>query len=79
MKLDRFNVPDSQKQNTKAAIEKYGYSEADFEWLHGESHIPSESVYIIYRPTGFRRMYDGTHWEREFEEDLKNHIFTTEP
>jgi hypothetical protein len=79
MKLDRFNVPDSQKQTTKAAIEKHGYSEEDFEWLHGQSNIPTESVYVIYKPTGFRRMYDGSQWEREFEEDLKDQIFTAEP
>lgn len=80
MKLDRFNVLDSQKQNTKAALEKYGYSEDDFEWLHGQSHIPgAEAVYVIYKPTGFRRMYDAAKWESEFEEDLKSQIFTPVP
>ena len=32
-------------------------------------------VYVVYVPTGFRRMYTGTNWETEFEEDLRNQIF----
>ena len=83
MKPDGFRIPDSQKASARVALEKYGYSEADFEWVHtqdsfinGESRLPrGETVYVIYKPTGFRRMYDGANWETEFEEDLKNHIF----
>ena len=77
MKLDGFRISDSQKDNARVALEKYGFSEDDFEWVHsGESHLPGgETVYVIYKPTGFRRMYDGVNWETEFEEDLKNQIF----
>ncbi len=83
MKLDGFRVSDSQKGSARAALEKYGYSEDDFEWIQtedsllgGEGRIPgTETVYVIYNPTGFRRMYDGANWETEFEEDLKNQIF----
>jgi hypothetical protein len=58
-------------------LENYGYSEDDFEWdRSGQGHMPGgETVYVIYKPTGFRRMYDGASWEKEFEEDLKNQIF----
>ena len=77
MQSDRSRISDSQKRSARVALEKYGYSEDDFEWVHsGESHTPSdETVYIIYKPTGFRRMYDGANWETEFEEDIKNQIF----
>jgi hypothetical protein len=83
MKLDGFHVLDSQKESARVALEKYGYSEDDFEWvqtqdstLGGEGHIPgAETVYVIHKPTGFRRMYGGANWETEFEEDLKNQIF----
>lgn len=77
MQSDGSRIPDSQKASARVALEKYGYSEDDFEWVHsGESQIPGgETVYVIYRPTGFRRMYDGASWETEFEEDLKNQIF----
>ena len=85
MKLNELRVPDSQKESTRSALEKYGHSEDDFEWiqtqdsfLSGEGRIPgAETVYVIYNPTGFRRMYDGPNWEIEFEEDLKNQIFKT--
>ena len=70
MQSDGSRIPDSQKARARVALEKYGYSEDDFEWVHS-----GETVYVIYRPTGFRRMYDGVDWETEFEEDLKNHIF----
>jgi hypothetical protein len=82
MKLDGSRISDSQKESARVALEKYGYSEDDFEWVHtrdgflsGEGHIPDGTVYVIYKPTGFRRMYDGASWETEFEEDLKNQIF----
>jgi hypothetical protein len=39
----------------------------------------AERVYVIYSPTGFRRMYDGANWETELEEDLKNRIFESGP
>lgn len=77
MQSDRSRIPDSQKASARVALEKYGYSKDDFEWVYsGERQIPGgETVYVIYRPTGFRRMYDGASWETEFEEDLKNQIF----
>ena len=77
MQSDGSRIPDSQKESARVALEKYGYSEDDFEWVRsGQSHIPGEeTVYVIYKPTGFRRMYDGANWETEFEEDLKNQIF----
>ena len=83
MKVDGFRISDSQKESARVALGKYGYSEDDFEWVHtqdslssGEGHIPNaETVYAIYKPSGFRRMYDGANWEAEFEEDLKNEIF----
>jgi hypothetical protein len=56
----------------KFRIENYGYSKNDFEVLHGQGE-----VYVTYNPTGFRRMYDEATWEEEFEEDLKNKIFTS--
>lgn len=56
----------------KLKVESYGYSESDFEWIHGK-----DEVYLTYKPTGFRRMYYGEDWESEFEEDLKNRIFTS--
>lgn len=81
MKLDGFRMSDSQKQSAKITLEKYGYSWADFEWVRaqdssGEGHLPyEETVYVIYTPSGFRRMYTGANWETEFEEDLRNQIF----
>ena len=83
MKFDGSRLSDSQKESARAAFEKHGYSEDDFELVHGqdsssggEANIPgTETVYVIYKPTGFRRMYDGTDWGTEFEEDLKNQIF----
>ena len=83
MKVDGFRISDSQKESARVALEKYGYSEDDFEWVHtqdslssGEGHSPNaETVYAIHKPSGFRRMYDGANWETEFEEDLKNQIF----
>ncbi|HEX5732128.1 MAG TPA: hypothetical protein VF131_04755 [Blastocatellia bacterium] len=83
MKPDGTRISDSQKGRARVALEQYGYSEDDFEWVRtqdslisGESRPPGgETVYVIYKPTGFRRMYDGANWETEFEEDLKNQIF----
>jgi hypothetical protein len=83
MKLDEFRISDSQKESASVALEKYGYSEDDFEWVHTQDRLlneeghtsDAETVYVIYKPTGFRRMYDGPNWETEFEEDLKNQIF----
>jgi hypothetical protein len=82
MKLEGFGISDSQKQSARVAVKKYGYPEYDFEWvraqdIRGEGHIPfEETVYVIYTPSGFRRMYTGANWETEFEEDLRNQIFT---
>lgn len=84
MKLDGVRVSDSQKEDARLALKRYGYSEDDFEWvqtqdsfLSGEALTPgAETVYVIYKPTGFRRMYAGEDWETEFEEDLKNQIFS---
>ena len=81
MKLDGFRISDSQKQSARVALEKYGYPEDDFEWVRaqdssGEGHTPDEeTVYVIYTPSGFRRMYTGANWETEFEEDQRNQIF----
>jgi hypothetical protein len=81
MKLDGFSISDSQKQSARVSLEKYGYPEDDFEWVRtqdssGDGRIPDEEpVYVIYRPSGFRRMYTGSNWETEFEEDLRNQIF----
>ena len=81
MKLNGFRISDSRKQSARIALEKYGYPEDAFEWVRtqdmsGEGDIPdAEAVYVIYVPTGFRRMYTGTNWETEFEEDLRNQIF----
>lgn len=83
MKLEEFHITDSQKERIRVALEQHGYSEHDFEWiaaqmsfLSGEAHIPgTETMYVIYKPTGFRRMYDGVTWETEFEEDVKNQLF----
>lgn len=75
MKPDGFHLSDSQRGSLKIAWEKYGYSEGDFEVLQGQT--PEEAVYVTYKPTGFRRMYDGTSWKSDFEEDLKNRIFTS--
>jgi hypothetical protein len=87
MKLDGFRVSDAQKESARVALDKYGYSEDDFEWVHtqdsflsGEGRIPDgETVYVIYKPTGFRRMYVGASWESQFEEDLKNQLFKPGP
>jgi hypothetical protein len=83
MKLDGFPISDSQKESIRVALEQYGYSEDDFEWVDTQGGSPSgkdllpgaETMYVIYKPTGFRRMYDGASWETEFEEDVKNRIF----
>jgi hypothetical protein len=77
MESDGSRIPDSQKASARVAVEKYGYREEDFEWVGScESQKGGEeTVYVIYKPTGFRRMYDGAGWETEFEEDLKNQIF----
>lgn len=83
MKLDEFRISDSQKESARIALAKYGYSQDDFDWvdtqdsfLGGEDQAPdAEAVYVIYKPTGFRRMYGEANWETEFEEDLKNQIF----
>jgi len=81
MKLDGFHISDSQKESARAALEQYGYSMDDFEWIPAEEPAHSEAtdyagtVYVIYKPTGFRRMYEGAGWAIEFEEDLKNQIF----
>lgn len=56
----------------KLRVENYGYAEDDFEYIHGQGE-----VYVTYKPTGFRRMYDEANWENEFEEDLKNQIFAS--
>jgi hypothetical protein len=52
------------------SVVDYGHSEGDFEYVKDD-----EAVYVIYKPTGFRRMYDAASWKDEFEEDLKNRIF----
>ena len=70
MQSDGSRIPDSQKASARVALEKYGYSKDDFEWVDS-----GETVYVIYKPTGFRRMYERASWETEFEEDLKNQIF----
>lgn len=83
MKPDGFHISGSQKESARVALEKYGYPESDFEWVQAqdnslsrENHSPdAETVYVIYKPNGFRRMYDGGNWETEFEEDLRNQIF----
>lgn len=81
MKLDRFRVSDPQKETARAALEQYGYSMDDFEWIPAEEPAHSEvsddagTVYVIYKPTGFRRMYEGAEWATEFAEDLQNQIF----
>ena len=83
MKLDEFRISDSQKESARVALEKYGYTEGDFEWvgtqdssLGGEDRAPdAKTVYVIYKPTGFRRMYAEANWETEFQDDLKNQIF----
>jgi hypothetical protein len=63
-----------------AALEKYGYSEDDFELVRSqEGSQGAQPVYVIYKPTGFRRMYDGADWQTGFEEDLKNRIFKPGP
>ncbi|HET9530487.1 MAG TPA: hypothetical protein VFQ92_09055 [Blastocatellia bacterium] len=70
-----------QKKSMKTILEKYGYFEDVFEFVRteggslNEGGPVAEKVYVIYSPTGFRRMYDGANWETEFEEDLKNRIF----
>ena len=82
MKLEGFGISNSQKQSCRVALQKYGYPEEDFEWVRAqdsseEGNIPDEeTVYVIYTPSGFRRMYTGANWENECEEDLKNQIFT---
>ena len=83
MNVDGSRISDSQRERARLALEKYGYPEGDFEWVHaqdnslsGEGHSPdAETMYVIYKPNGFRRMYSGASWETEFEEDLKNQIF----
>ena len=80
MRLDGFRASDSRKEGIRTALAKHGYAADDFEWIHAEEPASGEpdqegTVYVIYRPTGFRRMYEGAAWEAEFEEDLKNQIF----
>lgn len=81
MKLDGFRVSESQKESARMALEQTGYSADDFEWIPAEEPADREatddagSVYVIYKPTGFRRMYEGATWATEFAEDLKNQIF----
>lgn len=83
MSLDGLRVPDTQKESARRALEQYGYSEEDFEWVQAQEGLQSgegltggeQPVYVIYKPTGFRRMYDGPNWEAEFTEDLRNQIF----
>jgi hypothetical protein len=61
MQSDGARIPDSLFVSPRVALENYGYSEDDFEWVRsGQGHMPGgETVYVIYKPTGFRRMYDG--------------------
>ena len=81
MNSDQSRASNLQKESMKAILEKYEYSEGDFEFVPTEGGPlkeggpVAETVYLIYSPTGFRRMYDGANWETEFEEDLKNRIF----
>ncbi len=83
MKLDEFRISGSQKDRIRAALEQNGYSEDDFEWVETENAFRSgerpttgtEAMYVIYKPTGFRRMYDGTSWPTGFEEDVRSQIF----
>ncbi|HWP44839.1 MAG TPA: hypothetical protein VNO14_16455 [Blastocatellia bacterium] len=83
MNSDAIRDSDPQRVSTKIDIDKYGYSEDDFEWVRTEGGSPDEAqsspgaqaVYVIYGPTGFRRMYDRASWQAEFEEDLRNDIF----
>lgn len=83
MKSDRFRISDTEMESIKFALEQYGYSEDDFELVDTqegsrseEERTPgAETMYVIYKPTGFRRMYDGANWETEFKEDVKNRIF----
>ena len=87
MNFDGSRISDSQGESARIALAKYGYSEDDFELVHeqegfqsGDSNTPgAQTVYVIYKPTGFRRMYDGANWEADFEEDLKNQIFKPGP
>ena len=83
MQVDAFYISDSRKERIKKALERYGYTEEDFEWTSTQDIAGSRedrpqgaaAVYLIYKPTGFRRMYSETSWEAEFEDDLRNQIF----
>lgn len=75
MNSDESRTPNPQRMGAKIDLEKHGYSEGDFEWVGTEGSPLGGTVYVIYRPTGFRRMYQSANWEAEFEEDLKNDIF----
>jgi hypothetical protein len=83
MNLDALSLPDSQKAQVRSALQKHGYSEDDFDWVHtgpnyttGEERLPgAEMLYLTHIATGFRRMYDISTWAEQFEEDFKNQVF----
>ena len=80
MQLDGFRTTDSRKESLRATLARHGYAADDFEWILAEEPAsgepdPTGTVYVIYKPTGFRRMYEGAAWENEFEDDLINQIF----
>lgn len=80
MNLNELRFSESQKESVRVALEKYGYSEDDFDLVYSqESSQSAQPVYVIYKPTSFRRMYDGADWLAGFEEDLKNQIFKPGP
>jgi hypothetical protein len=67
-------------KGARVALEKSGYSEDDFELVRSqEGSQGGQPVYVIYKPTGFRRMYEEADWPTGFEEDLKNQIFKPGP
>lgn len=74
MGLDTLNIPDAQKDSARAVLERYGYSEDDFDWVSTDGPGPP-SLYVAYNPTGLRQMYDLADWVSQFEEDLKNQVF----
>lgn len=83
MRLDALSLSESQKARARNALQKHGYSEDDFDWVHtgpsyatGEESLPgAEMLYLTHVATGFRRMYDLSDWTDSLEDDLKNQIF----
>jgi hypothetical protein len=83
MRLDALSLSDAQKAQARDALQKHGYSEEDFDWVHtgpdigtGEERLPgAEMLYLTHIATGFRRMYDISDWADSLEDDLKNQIF----